>query len=283
MNSSLCYKLKPSPKYTKLTAFMGKAAKLLKGIDRANAPKTFKQLADQTTAMNVKKAATVVSNIKGKIALTKGLEDHYTNNGVVITSGDGTARIIGVYGAMVGELVNIGYHARGIAFNLGNNYIDVTLVDKDRLVLPGQLVTRTNKLVTVPVGFGVLGRIINGVGDFVDGKDSTTTTRKGVDVKAPGIIARQPVKEAVQTGIMAIDSLTPIGRGQRELIIGNRQSGKSTLAATVLLHQRYTALKLKSRVYNVYVAVGQKKAAVARLIARLKRGKVWNQTTVVVS
>ncbi len=198
--------------------------------------------------------------------------------GTVITAGDGIARVHGLEGAMAGELVQFDSDVFGLVLNLEQDNVGVAVLGDATNVKEGSSVKRTQRIAEVPVGEAVLGRVVNALGQPVDGKgpiDSAQSNR--IEVKAPGIIARQPVKEPLQTGLKAIDSMIPIGRGQRELIIGDRQTGKTAIAVDTIINQKTTGVKC------VYVAIGQKASTVAQVVDKLSKAGAMSYTTVVVA
>ncbi len=199
-----------------------------------------------------------------------------TETGTVLTIGDGVARIYGLDNAMAGELLEFSNDLRGIVLNLEKDNVGVALLGDFEHVKEGDTVKRTKKIFEVPVGDGMLGRVVNPLGVPIDGKGpiKSSTFRK-VDIKAPGIVARQSVKEPLQTGIKAIDSMVPIGRGQRELIIGDRQTGKTAVAIDTIINQK------DSGVICIYVAIGQKKSTVAQVVEKLKKHNAMAYTIVV--
>lgn len=189
--------------------------------------------------------------------------------GRVLSVGDGIARVYGLNTIQAGEMVEFKSGVQGMALNLENDNVGVVLFGSDNEINEGDVVRRTGTIVDVPVGKGVLGRVVDALGNPIDGKGPLkNVTRRRAEVKAPGIIARQSVHEPMQTGLKAVDSLVPIGRGQRELIIGDRQTGKTAIALDAIINQREVnagsdeSLKL----YCVYVAVGQKRSTVAQIV-----------------
>ena len=198
--------------------------------------------------------------------------------GSVLTVGDGIARIYGLESAMAGELVEFDGGLMGMVLNLEEDNVGVAILGSDRKVREGDTVKRTGRIFDVPVGEAMIGRVVNALGEPVDGKGPIETTQRGqVELKAPGIILRQPVAEPLQTGIKAIDSMIPIGRGQRELIIGDRQTGKTALAIDAIINQKSTGVKC------VYVAIGQKASTVAQTVAVLEAHGAMEYTVVVVA
>jgi F-type H+-transporting ATPase subunit alpha len=196
------------------------------------------------------------------------------NVGTVMSIGDGIARVSGLKGVRAGELVKFQSGIFGMALNLESESVGCVLFGNDRDVKQGDRVDGTSSIVDIPVGFGLLGRVVNALGEPIDGKgsfDESTIHRARVEVKAPGIIARKSVHEPIQTGIKAIDALLPIGRGQRELIIGDRQTGKTAIAVDTILNQKRNFIyNNKQNLYCIYVAIGQKRASVVQLVEALR-------------
>jgi len=199
-----------------------------------------------------------------------------SETGTVITVGDGVAKIFGLDKAMAGELVDFGSGVYGMVLNLEAESVGVVILGDDTKIKEGTVVKRTKKIVQVPVGEQLLGRVVNALGMPIDGgKDLENVESRKVEIKAPGIIERQPVKEPLQTGIKAIDGMIPIGRGQRELIIGDRQTGKTAIAIDTIINQKGKG------VFCVYVAIGQKQSTVAQVVDKLKRHGAMEHTIVV--
>jgi F-type H+-transporting ATPase subunit alpha len=196
--------------------------------------------------------------------------------GTVLETGDGIARVYGLEAAMAGELLDFGHGVVGLVLNLEEDNVGAALLGSYEEVREGDTVKRTGKIAQVPVGDGLLGRVVNALGIPIDGKGpiAATETRK-IEVKAPGIIARKSVHEPMQTGIKAIDSMIPIGRGQRELIIGDRQTGKTAVAVDAIINQRGQNMKC------FYVAIGQKQSTVAAVVEKLRESGALEYTTVV--
>ena len=198
--------------------------------------------------------------------------------GTVLEVGDGIARIYGLEKAAAGEMLEFENGVRAQVFNLEEGSIGAVVLGDDRELHEGMTVKRTGALLDVPVGDAVLGRVVDGLGLPIDGKGPiNTATRRPVEMIAPGIAFRQPVKEPLQTGIKAIDAMTPIGRGQRQLIIGDRKTGKTAIAVDTIINQK------GKDVYCFYVAVGQKDSTVAGVVADLERAGAMDYTTVVVA
>ena len=207
---------------------------------------------------------------------------HYGNaiqqseTGTVILVGDGIARASGLDNCMAGELVEFENGEFGMAQNLEENSVSIVLLGSDVGIREGSTVKRTGKVVSVPVGEAMIGRVVNALGQPIDGKGPIETSEfRPIESPAPGIIERQPVKQPLQTGIKAIDAMIPIGRGQRELIIGDRQTGKTTIASDTILNQK------GQDVICIYVAIGQKRSTVANLVETLTAGGAMDYTIVV--
>ncbi len=198
--------------------------------------------------------------------------------GTVLSAGDGIARIYGLEGVASGELLLFPHDIYGIALNLEEDNVGAAVFGEVQAIREGDEVRRTGRIAEIPVGEALLGRVVNALGQPIDGKgplDTKTTQR--IEIKAPGIVLRQPVKEPLQTGIKAIDSMIPIGRGQRELIIGDRQTGKTALILDTIINQK------GGDVFCIYVAVGQKQSTVAQVVDRLTRAGAMDYTTIVVA
>jgi len=198
--------------------------------------------------------------------------------GRVLEVGDGIARVYGLSGVMAGEMVEFPSGVQGLAFNLEENSVGVTILGDYLTISEGDEVRSTGRLLSVPVGEAVLGRVMDPLGNPLDGRGPIVTTeRRPVESIAPGVAQRQPVKEPLQTGIKAIDSMTPIGRGQRELIIGDRKTGKTAICIDTIVNQRDTDVKC------FYVSIGQKESNVANLIDLLRREGALDYTAIVVA
>ncbi len=210
----------------------------------------------------------------------KGFEAHVNvrETGRVLSCGDGIARIYGLQNAAAGELLEFPHSIYGMVLNLEEDNVGAALFGDPSAIREGDEVKRTGRIVEVPVGDALLGRVVNSLGQPIDDKGPIKSTEsRRVELKAPGIISRQPVKEPLQTGIKAIDSMIPIGRGQRELIIGDRQTGKSALAIDTIVNQR------GENVHCFYIAIGQKRSTVAQVVEKLNRFGAMEYTTVVAS
>ena len=215
-----------------------------------------------------------------------GEEADVSDVGQVLSVGDGIARVFGLDSVQAGEMVEFPKAGvKGMALNLERDNVGVVIFGEDREIKEGDEVRRLGEIVDVPVGKGLLGRVVNPLGEPIDGKGPITNgaERRRVDVKAPGIIPRKSVHEPVQTGLKAIDSLIPIGRGQRELIIGDRQTGKTAVAIDTILNQRQINATgdEKIKLYCVYVAIGQKRSTVAQIVKTLEERGALDYTIVV--
>ena len=199
-----------------------------------------------------------------------------SETGIVLSVGDGVARVHGVEKAMAMEMLEFPGGIFGLCLNLEEDNVGVAIMGDDTKIKEGDIVKRTGRIAEIPVGEALLGRVIDAVGSPLDGKGPINATEfRRIEMVAPGVIARQPVKEPMYTGIKAIDAMTPIGRGQRELIIGDRQIGKTALAVDAILNQKH------SDIYCIYVAIGQKKSTVAQVVDILQRAGAMKYTTVV--
>ncbi len=207
--------------------------------------------------------------------------------GTVLQVGDGVAQVYGLQKVMASELVEFPNDVMGITLNLEEDNVGVILFGEDKLVKEGDTVKRTGRIASVPVGNELLGRVVNPLGEPIDGKGAINHQQYyPIERKAPGVILRQPVKEPLQTGIKAVDAMIPIGRGQRELIIGDRQTGKTAIAVDTIINQKFTHTPEAKEngidpVYCIYVAVGQKASTVAQLVATLEEYGAMQYTTVV--
>ena len=205
--------------------------------------------------------------------------------GKILSVGDGIARVYGLDNVQAGEMVEFEDGSKGMALNLESDNVGVVIFGDDRKIKEGDTVKRTNAIVDVPIGKELLGRVVDGLGNPIDGKGplSSKVKRKRVEVKAPGIIPRQSVNEPMQTGLKSIDSLIPIGRGQRELIIGDRQTGKTAVAIDAIINQKKIneSDDEKKKLYCVYVAIGQKRSTVAQITKTLEEAGALKYTTVV--
>lgn len=228
-------------------------------------------------------ASEISSILKEQIA-NFGSEAEVAEVGRVLSVGDGIARVYGLDNVQAGEMVEFPGGIVGMALNLESDNVGIVIFGDDRTIHEGDTVKRTGNIVDVPVGQELLGRVVDGLGNPIDGKGPIEgSERRRVDVKAPGIIPRQSVNEPVQTGLKAIDSLIPVGRGQRELIIGDRQTGKTAVAIDTMINQREINAggDEEKKLYCIYVAVGQKRSTVAQIVKALEDNGAMQYSIVV--
>ncbi len=205
-----------------------------------------------------------------------------SETGTVLTVGDGIARVYGLQNALAGELLTFPGGLQGMVLNLEEDNVGVALLGDDRAIKEGDIVRRTGQVVSIPVGRAVLGRVLDGLGQPIDGGDPLPTDNmRAVDIKAPGIVYRKSVSEPVETGIKAIDGMIPIGRGQRELIIGDRQTGKTAVAIDTIINQRQFVNDPVKKMHCIYVAIGQKQSTVAQVVEKLRQHGAMEYTTVI--
>ncbi|QBM74454.1 F0F1 ATP synthase subunit alpha [Sphingomonas sp. AAP5] len=229
------------------------------------------------------RAAEISKVIKDQIG-NFGTEAQVSETGQVLSVGDGIARIFGLDNVQAGEMVEFSNGVQGMALNLEADNVGVVIFGSDSQIKEGDVVKRTGTIVDVPVGKALLGRVVDGLGNPIDGKGPIETTQRSrVEVKAPGIIPRTSVNEPVQTGLKAIDALVPVGRGQRELIIGDRQTGKSAVAIDTFINQKaaHQGDDESKKLYCIYVAVGQKRSTVAQLVRTLTEQGAMDYSIVV--
>jgi len=229
------------------------------------------------------RAAEISKVIKDQIA-SFGTEAQVSETGQVLSVGDGIARIHGLDNVQAGEMVEFSNGVQGMALNLEADNVGVVIFGSDSEIKEGDVVKRTGTIVDVPIGKELLGRVVDGLGNPIDGKGPINTTQRSrVEVKAPGIIPRTSVHEPVQTGLKAIDALVPVGRGQRELIIGDRQTGKSAVAIDTFINQKdaHKGTNESEKLYCVYVAIGQKRSTVAQLVRTLTENGAMDYSIVV--
>jgi F-type H+-transporting ATPase subunit alpha len=232
---------------------------------------------------NVAKAAEVSSILEERI-LGASTKIDLEETGRVLSIGDGIARVYGLKNIQAEEMVEFSSGLKGMALNLEPDNVGVVVFGNDKLIKEGDIVKRTGAIVDVPVGDELLGRVVDALGNTIDGKGALKSkTRSRVGVKAPGIIPRISVREPMQSGIKAVDSLVPIGRGQRELIIGDRQTGKTAIAIDTIINQKRfnDGTDEKKKLYCIYVAVGQKRSTVAQIVKRLTDSDAMRYTIVV--
>ncbi len=219
------------------------------------------------------RAAEISAILKEQIA-NFGTEAEVAEVGTVLSVGDGIARVYGLDKVQAGEMVEFPGGIKGMALNLETDNVGVVIFGDDRTIAEGDTVKRTGSIVDVPVGKGLLGRVVDGLGEPIDGKGPIKDAKRTrVEVKAPGIIPRKSVHEPMQTGIKAIDSLIPVGRGQRELIIGDRQTGKTAIILDTILNQKRindSTTDESKKLYCIYVAIGQKRSTVAQIVKTLE-------------
>ena len=229
------------------------------------------------------RAAEISKVIKDQIA-NFGTEAQVTEVGSVLSVGDGIARIHGLDNVQAGEMVEFSNGVKGMALNLEADNVGVVIFGSDAEIKEGDQVKRTGTIVDVPVGKGLLGRVVDGLGNPIDGKGPIIAEKRmRVEVKAPGIIPRQSVSEPVQTGLKAIDALVPVGRGQRELIIGDRQTGKTAVAIDTFINQKgpNSGDDESKKLYCIYVAIGQKRSTVAQIVRQLEENGAMEYSIVV--
>jgi F-type H+-transporting ATPase subunit alpha len=214
-----------------------------------------------------------------------GTEVEVSEVGQVLTVGDGIARVYGLDNVQAGEMVQFSEGTKGMALNLETENVGVVIFGDDSKIKEGDIVKRTGSIVDVAVGKSLLGRVVDGLGNPIDGKGpiDKNAERKRVEIKAPGIIPRKSVNEPMQTGLKAIDSLIPVGRGQRELIIGDRQTGKTAIAIDTIINQKEInkSNDESKKLYCIYVAIGQKRSSVAQIVKTLEEAGALEYTIVV--
>ncbi|MGZ0186686.1 MAG: F0F1 ATP synthase subunit alpha [Alphaproteobacteria bacterium] len=229
------------------------------------------------------RAAEISAILKNEIA-NFGTEADVAEVGQVLSVGDGVARVYGLDEVQAGEMVQFEDGTKGMALNLETDNVGVVIFGDDRNISEGNTVKRTGEIVDVPVGKGLLGRVVDGLGNPIDGKGPIDCDERSLaEVKAPGIIPRQSVNEPMQTGLKALDALVPVGRGQRELIIGDRQTGKTAVAIDAIINQKQINQSgdEKRKLYCIYVAVGQKRSSVAQVVKTLEEYGAMEYTIVV--
>merc|ERR1712135_204068 len=229
------------------------------------------------------KAAEISSILEERI-LGAAPKENLEETGRVLSIGDGIARVYGLKNIQAEEMVEFSSGLKGMALNLEPDNVGVVVFGNDKLIREGDIVKRTGAIVDVPVGMELLGRVVDALGNPIDGKGSLAgAQRQRVGVKAPGIIPRISVREPMQTGIKAVDSLVPIGRGQRELIIGDRQTGKTAIAIDAIINQKRfnDGADEKKKLFCIYVAIGQKRSTVAQIVKRLTDSDAMKYTIVV--
>ena len=230
------------------------------------------------------RAAEISAILKEQIT-NFGKEAEVAEVGRVLSVGDGIARVYGLDQVQAGELVEFDNNVKGMALNLETDNVGVVIFGDDRGIQEGDVVRRTETIVDTPIGKGLLGRVVDALGNPIDGKGPIKDVKRGrVEVKAPGIMPRQSVFEPMQTGLKAIDSLIPVGRGQRELIIGDRQTGKTSIALDTFINQKFingSAKKDSDKLFCIYVAVGQKRSTVAQFVRAVEENGALEYSIVV--
>mmetsp|Transcript_10026 Transcript_10026/g.15086 ORF Transcript_10026/g.15086 Transcript_10026/m.15086 type:complete len:553 (-) Transcript_10026:57-1715(-) len=260
------------------------AKQSLRLLSRAPARSPFHGRLTKTLTNQLRQSSTTVelsSFLEKKISgqATKASATEFNEVGKVISVGDGIARVYGLNNVQAGEMIVFACGLRGMALNLEESNVGVVIFGDDREILEGDTVSRTGAIVDVPVGPELLGRVVDGLGEPIDGAGPIASTAKSrCEVKAPGIIPRKSVHEPMQTGLKAVDALIPIGRGQRELIIGDRQTGKTAIAIDTIINQKD---KGSDGLKCIYVGVGQKRSTIAQLVGSLTDAKAMGHTCVV--
>merc|ERR1712130_458810 len=243
-----------------------------------------RQLSTSSQLNGAKATSGEISSILEDRVLGAAPAVNLEETGRVLSIGDGIARVYGLKNIQAEEMVEFSSGLKGMALNLEPDNVGVVVFGNDKLIKEGDVVKRTGAIVDVPVGMECLGRVVDALGNPIDGKGPLgSSERFRVGLKAPGIIPRQSVKEPMQTGIKAVDSLVPIGRGQRELIIGDRQTGKTAVAIDTIINQKRfnDAGEEKKKLYCIYVAIGQKRSTVAQIVKRLTDADAMKYTIVV--
>jgi len=243
-----------------------------------------KNLSTSSQLSGAKAASGEISSILEERILGAAPAANLEETGRVLSIGDGIARVYGLKNIQAEEMVEFSSGLKGMALNLEPDNVGVVVFGNDKLIKEGDVVKRTGAIVDVPVGMECLGRVVDALGNPIDGKGPIgSSERYRVGLKAPGIIPRQSVKEPMQTGIKAVDSLVPIGRGQRELIIGDRQTGKTAVAIDAIINQKRfnDGDEAKSKLYCIYVAIGQKRSTVAQIVKRLTDADAMKYSVVV--
>eukprot|EP01017_Pseudomicrothorax_dubius_P016792 TRINITY_DN18_c0_g1_i1.p1 TRINITY_DN18_c0_g1~~TRINITY_DN18_c0_g1_i1.p1 ORF type:complete len:556 (-),score=183.54 TRINITY_DN18_c0_g1_i1:204-1871(-) len=232
--------------------------------------------------LGIGEASTVLEEKISKISQLNDVKEY----GTVISIGDGIARVFGLTKVQAGEMVEFGSGVRGMALNLETDNVGVVVLGNDRDIQEGDVVRRTGSIVDVPIGEEMLGRVFDALGNSIDGLGAVKTDRRHrIEIKAPGIIPRKSVHEPMQTGLKAVDCLVPIGRGQRELIIGDRQTGKTAIAIDTILNQRknFETGDQTKQLHCIYVAIGQKRSTVANIVKVLRDNGALRYSIVVAS
>ncbi|XP_045618131.1 ATP synthase subunit alpha, mitochondrial [Procambarus clarkii] len=268
------------------------SARLASSLVR-NLPRASPQVVKLLPAANIVSRKLSTTNVAATAEVSTILEErilgaapkvNLEETGRVLSIGDGIARVYGLKNIQAEEMVEFSSGLKGMALNLEPDNVGVVVFGNDKLIREGDIVKRTGAIVDVPVGEAILGRVVDALGNAIDGKGPLSgANRARVGVKAPGIIPRISVREPMQTGIKAVDSLVPIGRGQRELIIGDRQTGKTAIAIDTIINQKRfnDGVDEKKKLYCIYVAIGQKRSTVAQIVKRLTDADAMKYTIVV--
>jgi F-type H+-transporting ATPase subunit alpha len=273
-----------------LSFFCTKSSILKNSKEKKIKKKEIKNIKLETNQMESKEKKTFENTIKKvKSNLIFRPLSFYQNSGIVLSVSDGVAKIYGLFNVSQSELVIFENGLKGMALNLNATTTGIVIFGNDHLVRENFVVQRLNCIVNVNTGFSMLNRVINSLGEFIDKKVTTiknpTPYKSNINYKAPGIIVRESVREPLQTGLKAIDSMVPIGRGQRELIIGDRQTGKTTVSIDTILNQKYNNILFNKtqNIYCIYIAIGQKRSIIAKIVNYLKKVNSFFYTTVVCS
>merc|ERR1712179_312641 len=242
-----------------------------------------RQFSASASVYKSKAALSEISSILEERVLGAAPSANLEETGRVLSIGDGIARVYGLKNVQAEEMVEFSSGLKGMALNLEPDNVGIVVFGNDKLIKEGDIVKRTGAIVDVPVGLDLLGRVVDALGQPIDGKGPLLGERSRVGLKAPGIIPRQSVREPMQTGIKAVDSLVPIGRGQRELIIGDRQTGKTAVAIDSIINQKRfnDGDDPKKKLFCIYCAVGQKRSTVAQIVKRLTDADAIKYTIVV--
>jgi F-type H+-transporting ATPase subunit alpha len=265
-----------------ISKFVTRQAALKRAIAAAVPKYNYHSSAIYNKKLSIGEASVVLQNKITNISQLNDIKEF----GTVISIGDGIARVFGLTKVQAGEMVEFSSGVRGMALNLETDNVGIVVLGNDRDIQEGDVVRRTGAIVDVPIGDEMLGRVFDALGNAIDGAGPLKTTqRKRIEIKAPGIIPRKSVHEPMQTGLKAVDCLVPIGRGQRELIIGDRQTGKTAIAIDTIINQRknFDTGDLKKQLYCIYVAIGQKRSTVVNIVNTLKENNAMEYTIIVAS
>jgi len=246
------------------------------------ATKAFRASPQMNKKPSIGDAVTILQSKVSNINQVNDLKEF----GTVISIGDGIARVFGLTKVQAGEMVEFSSGIKGMALNLETDNVGIVVLGNDREIQEGDIVKRTGSIVDVPIGDGMLGRVVDALGNAIDGQGPIKSDqRQRVELKAPGIIPRKSVHEPMQTGLKSVDSLVPIGRGQRELIIGDRQTGKTAIAIDTIINQKSAFndpnAEDSKKLYCIYVAIGQKRSTVSNIVKVLRDHDSLKYTIVV--